>query len=129
MRGLLFGKHSGGSLLLPRKVARAGALNWPKCAICCRAVDAYGIENETDASIEIWARCTGIRVDPDSGQAVHGSFKRHETKQSSTVIFKGIGWSRHRFTDIVSRLTFFDPQGERRFRQSFSAESAEAVPR
>jgi hypothetical protein len=66
---MIFGRHKmqgGGALLLPRETADRdiGAASWPKCARCRRAVDAYGIQNENSTSIEIWAECRGIRLDP-----------------------------------------------------------------
>lgn len=115
--------NPGGAIVLPRAVAAKGVMLWPKCARCGRAVDAYGIENETDGSIEVWARCGGTRIDPSSGLAVFGfSAKNHPTMKSSTVILKGPGWSPQRFTDIVSRLSFFAPEGDRQFRQDVTPE-------
>src|ERR1700690_4191485 len=98
----------GGSILLPRRVAdNVGQLNWPKCAACARQCDAYGIENETPSMIEIWARCNGV---------THGH-RVHELKRDSVVIMKGIGWSPNRFTEIIRRLAFFHPLGDRRWTQ------------
>jgi hypothetical protein len=89
-----------------------------------RSVDAYGYENETDAAIEVWAVCNGVRIDPQSGSAVHGAPKVHETKKDSVVIRKGPGWSHQRLTDLLERLAFFDPQGERDWKQDLSFEGA-----
>lgn len=106
-------------------MADAGTANWPKCAKCMRAVDAYGLENDTAASIEVWARCDGIAIDPRSGDAVAGKVRVHAPLKSSTVITKGIGWSGQRFTDIIRRLAFFadDAMSEgREFTQTLTAQ-------
>lgn len=84
-------------------------MNWPKCAICGRALDAYGLEAENATHVEIWGRCSGIRLDPDSGRAVHGSERIHPEMKSSLTVVKGPGWSENRATDIISRLAFFAP--------------------
>ena len=122
----IFGKaklNPGNAIVLPRQVARKGEMLWPKCRICGRAVDAYGIERESDASIEVWARCGGTRLDPSSGRAVWGfAAKNHPPMKSSTTILKGPGWSPQRFADIVSRLAFFGPEGDREFRQDLTRE-------
>ena len=115
-----FRSNPGSALVVPR--AQAGTSNWPKCTRCKRAVDAYGIENETDRYVEIWARCDGIYRDPRSGQAVHGHGRKHESMKSSVRIGKGPGWSNQRFTDIVSRMAFFAPDGDRDFRQTLTHE-------
>ena len=112
-----------GAVILPRRVADRGQLLWPKCARCMRAVDAYGIENETDASIEIWVRCDGMRIDPRTGQAVHGAMRRHASMRSSVTILKGVGWSPQRFTEIVSKTALFHPEGDRVFLQLPSAQT------
>jgi len=90
-----------------------------------RAVDAYGLENETDSGIEIWARCDGVAIDPSSGVQIHGSPRVHETMKSSIFLNKGRGWSRNRLTDIISRLAFFAPDAAsegREFTQNLSAD-------
>lgn len=121
-----------GSLLLPRPLADRGAANWPKCALCLRAVDRYGIENETARSIEIWAECSGVRIDPATGTVAwildaHGrpvsAPKKHETMRSSVTIAKTAGWSMNRFVDIVRRLAFFAPEGERKWVQDLTAQA------
>lgn len=110
-----------GSLLLPRQ--RAGGLNWPRCARCARVVDAYGIETETAGSIEIWARCDGILRDPKTGLAVGLAARLHYPMKGSVTILKGPGWSRQRFTDIVSRQAFFALDGgDRQWRQDLTPE-------
>jgi hypothetical protein len=115
--------NPGGALILPRPVAARGQVLWPKCARCMRAVDAYGIEEETKGHIEIWARCGGTRIDPATGGAVFGFLARnHPTMKSSTTILKGPGWSPQRFADIVSRLAFFGPEGDRQFVQNVTPE-------
>jgi hypothetical protein len=112
----------GGSILLPRHVADRdrGEANWPKCIRCRRAVDAYGIENETASHIELWARCDGIARDPQTGAAIHGAEKRHGTLRDSIYIEKGDAWTPARFTDIVRRQAFFAPDGDREWEASFS---------
>lgn len=122
---ILFGrKQPPGALILPRKEADrdVGAALWPKCARCRRAVDAHGVMNENSSSIEIWARCDGIRVDPKTGQAVWPFGRVHPRMTSSTHILKGPGWSVNRFSDIVSRLSFFSPDGDRQFTQNLTPE-------
>ena len=112
-------------LILPREVAARGVANWPKCALCMRGVDAYGLENETDSMIEIWARCDGVAIDPSTGVQIHGSPRVHEVKKSSVFIKKGPGWSGNRLTDIISRLAFFAPGAAsegREFTQNLSAD-------
>jgi hypothetical protein len=68
--------------------------------------------------------CYGVRLDPQTGQQVHGSPKVHETRKDSVTVRKGPGWSDQRLTDIISRLAFFDPQGERDWQQTLSADGA-----
>lgn len=117
----LFGKsRARGSLVLPRH--QAGQINWPRCWICKRIVDAYGIENETDASIEVWAKCTGVLQDPQTGLSVGFSTRKHPEMKSSVTILKGPGWSPQRLTDIIARQAFFAPpgEGERQFLQTLS---------
>lgn len=90
-----------------------------------RALDAYGIENETDHHIEIWGRCGGMRLDPDTGTAVHGATPLHPEMKSSMTIVKGPTWSPNTAADIVSRLAFFagDAESEgREFTQELSQE-------
>lgn len=120
-----------GGLLLPRSTARHGLMNWPKCAICMRAVDAYRLVRDTDTEVEIEARCDGVRIDPSSGLAVHGSAMMHPSMKSSITINKGAGWSANRFTDIVSRLAFFAPDAAsegREFTQDTSASGVHKKP-
>jgi hypothetical protein len=119
------GRAGLGSLLLPRSVADRdrGEANWPKCMLCRRAVDAYGIENETRTHLELWVRCDGIRRDPQTGAAVHGAPKVHESRKGSIRIEKGIAWSPARFTDIVRRQAFFAPDGERDWQSSFATDA------
>jgi len=74
-----------------------------------RAVDAYGLENDTDRKIEVWARCDGILRDPTTGQQVHGAERQHEPMKSSVTIVKNVGWSLQRLTDIIARTAFFAP--------------------
>jgi hypothetical protein len=76
--------------------------------ICRRAVDAYGISYETATMVEIWARCDGIRRDPDTGAAVHGAPVFHGTLWDGVQIPKTVDWSHNRFIDAVRRLGFFD---------------------
>lgn len=114
-----------GSLLLPRsKQANVGSQNWPKCALCKRSVDAYGIENETDARIEIWIRCDGVYRDPKTGLAVGLAARVHEPRKTSVTLFKGPGWSANRFTDLVSRTVVFHPEGLRQWLQTITREGA-----
>lgn len=111
-----------GSLLLPRQVADHGQANWPKCALCLRAVDAYGLENDTPAKVEIWARCTGVRIDPRTGGALAGAPRVHDTMQSSVTIRKGPGWSENRQLDTIRRMAFFARDGERGWAQTLTPE-------
>jgi hypothetical protein len=122
---MIFGRHKmqgGGALLLPRETADRdiGAASWPKCARCRRAVDAYGIQNENSTSIEIWAECRGIRLDPATGTAVWPEQRIHYPMKSSVWILKGPGWSPQRFTDIVRRQAFFSPDGDRQYTQTLT---------
>ena len=119
---LFLNRRVPGAILLPRH--RAGQLNWPRCAICHRVVDAYGIENETEASIEIWAECTGMLLDPATGRAVAFSIPKHPKKKGSIVLLKGPGFSANRLTDIIARQAFFSPEGERQWAQNLSADGA-----
>lgn len=85
--------------LMPRSLAREAQAPWPKCAVCMRNVDAYGIENDTPASLEVWVRCDGIR---------DGEERKHEAKRAGFRIDKRryvLGLSENEFRDIVSRLT------------------------
>jgi threonine synthase len=91
-----------------------------------RAVDAYGLENETDSKIELWARCDGVRIDPSTGTVVHGAPKVHETRKDSMVIMKTPDWSQNRLADIISRSAFFAPDGDRKWEQDFTADGVHA---
>jgi hypothetical protein len=112
---------SMGAGILPRHVADQGQMNWPKCAICMRAVDSYGIEEETAQYVQVWAQCDGIRRDPQSGNAVHGAPKMHEMKKGSVHISKLEAVTFNQFSDIVRRLAFFKPtgDGERNYVQQY----------
>lgn len=101
--------HLPGSLILPRAVADGAQRLWPKCARCMRAVDAYGIENETSDHIEVWARCDGIRWDPDSGRALPGSVPVHRSMKTSFTLKKGLNWTPNTFAEIVSKMALFAP--------------------
>lgn len=116
--------NRGGALLIPRQ--QAGQINWPRCALCRRIVDAYGMANETSSSVEIWARCTGVLLDPSTGLAVHGAPKRHEMRADSVTIAKGPGWTHRRLTDAISRLMFFAPDGDRHWAQDLSHDGVHA---
>lgn len=115
-----------GALVLPRRIADRGQVLWPKCARCMRAVDAYGIEAETDERIEIWVRCDGIRIDVQTGQAVPGAARQHESIKTSATILKGLSWTANRFAEIVSKMAFFAPDGEGT-RQFVQTEEADTV--
>jgi hypothetical protein len=101
-----------GAIVLPRKVVDRdrGEANWPKCLLCRRGVDAYGIVRSGEFGIELWARCDGIARDPQSGGAVHGAAKVHETRYDSAVLPKS---TPQQFTDRVRRLAFFGPDGDK----------------
>jgi hypothetical protein len=112
-----------GAHLLPRQVADRGQLNWPKCALCGRAVDAYGIEEDAVLYVEIWAECTGIRLHPDTGAALPGATKVHDKRRGSIKVLKAghLDISNPRFTDMVRRLAFFAPElAERNFDQGLT---------
>jgi hypothetical protein len=119
----IHGNRALGATMIPRQVADRGHMNWPKCALCGRAVDAYGIEDDANLYVEIWAKCSGVRIDPQSGLAVHGAPKVHEERRGSIKIQK---WSHldinsGRFTDLVRRLAFFQPEfAERNFKQGLT---------
>ena len=121
-----FSKPRGG-LILPRGVARQAQLNWPKCCLCGRALDAYGIEGENSESIEIWGRCDGVRHDPDTGRAVHGSERNHPVLKSSMTIVKGPTWSPNTAADLISRLAFFAPDAASEGREVTQTLDAEGV--
>lgn len=91
-----------------------GEANWPKCMICRRAVDAYGISNETEKMVEVWVRCDGIRRDPNTGAAVHGAPYMHGALWDGVQIPKTVDWTHNRFVDAVRRLGFFDVDAEQR---------------
>jgi hypothetical protein len=116
-----------GGLILPRSVANRGVSNWPKCARCGRDVDAYGLENETDHHIEVWARCDGILRDPRTGDAVWEMTRMHEPMKTSVTVNKGSGWSHNRLTDIISRLAFFAPTEVSEGREFYQGISGEGV--
>lgn len=109
-----------GSVILPRQVA-GGATNWPKCMLCKVPVSAYGMENDTDYEVEIWARCDGLQQSVVTGEWV----QVHPMMKSSCTIEKRAGWSANRMTDIIPRLAFFAPDSlseGRDFVQELSAE-------
>jgi hypothetical protein len=93
-----------GSIILPRQVA-GGVTNWPKCMLCKVPVSAYGLENDTDYQVEIWARCDGLQQSIVTGEWC----QVHPVLKSSCVIEKQRGWSQNRLTDIIPRLAFFAP--------------------
>lgn len=109
-----------GSLILPREETR-GLLNWPRCEICKLPVHAYGLENDSDALVEIRATCHGQEF---SANGVPNSARRHPSMTSSIVIHKGPDWSQNRMTDIISRLAFFadEAYAGREFQQDTSEE-------
>ena len=114
-----------GGILIPREMADRGTVNWPKCAKCMRAVDAYGIENETEHLLELWCKCSGSVLDPTTGQRVFGTPTMHEPRKSSFTIVKTTGWSDNRFTDIVRRIAMFSDDGQsegREFTQTLTQE-------
>lgn len=90
-------------------------MNWPKCALCIRQVDAYGLDNETSGSIEVWARCNGVT----QGMRVHPELK------DSVLILKGPGWSMNRFCDSIRRMAFFHPEGDRRWKQNITQDGVD----
>lgn len=99
--------------------------SWPYCHRCGRSVDAYGLENDTPHAIELWARCSGVMLDPETGGQVFGTPRRHEEMKSSVTIIKGAGWSDNRLRDIIARTGFFAPtevSEGREFRQDLSSE-------
>lgn len=114
-----------GGLILPRSVTRQGSSNWPKCAICMQAVDAYGLETDTPTQVEIWARCNGQAVDPATGAPIES--RVHPPLQSSMTVNKGPDWSPNRFSDIVSRLAFFAPDALSEGRDFYQDISGEGV--
>ena len=124
-RPFFFRKEVPGSLLLPRH--KAGQINWPRCARCKRIVDAYGVENESDTHVEIWAKCSGIAQDPDTGLSLPFATRKHHEMKSSVVIMKGPGWSAQRLTDIISRQAFFAIDGDRAWAQNLTREGLKAV--
>lgn len=109
-----------GAILLARPVADRAAASWPKCMRCMRNVDAYGFESETPTKVEVWARCGGVRIDPQTGLAMPYAPKVHELLKSSVTIRKGPGWTDQRFTDIIRRLAFFAPDGDRQWEQTLT---------
>lgn len=124
--GFLGGWSKAGALIVPGHKASKSYANWPRCAICQKAVHRYGIEEETAKYVEVWAECMGILIDPDTGRAVANMPRKHETKRSSARIEKGIGWSPNRFTDLVARLEFFTDSGNRNFLQTFDINGSRA---
>lgn len=88
----------GSSLLLPRGSAH-GEANWPRCAVCLRSVDAYGIDENTRKYIELWARCDGI-AGPYGGKHVRSY--RAGIRIDKTA-WPG-GWTENTSVDILARL-------------------------
>jgi len=116
-----------GSLIVPRgqEMRRTGQINWPRCGICDRIVDAYGLEEDCDAYIELWGECSGQLIDPKTGTPVHGAPRKHERMRSSFRVIKGPGWTANRLTDIVRRTTLFAAEGEREFKQTLTSEGVD----
>ena len=102
-----------GALLLPRQAADRGTDNWPKCMRCLRAVDAYGIERENDASIEVWAKCTGARID-HSQAGLYLWVTRDEDCWATIDWLAGLGI-------VAAPGTFYGPAGERHVRMALTA--------
>ena len=113
-----------GSLVIPRHLEhkRTGQINWPRCAICNRIVDSYGLEENCELYVELWGECSGQLLDPQTGMPVANAPRRHDRIRSSFRIVKGPGWSPNRLTDIVRRTTLFALDGERDFKQDVTAE-------
>lgn len=123
MRKLARRNAPQGSVILPRQQA-GGVTNWPKCMLCKVPVSAYGLENDTDYEVEIWARCDGLQQSIVTGEW----HQVHPMLKSSCTIIKKAGWSPNRLTDIVARLAFFAPDSlseGRDFEQNLSAEGVE----
>jgi hypothetical protein len=92
--------------------------------ICKVPVSAYGLENDTDYEVEIWARCDGLQQSVVTGEWV----QVHQTMKSSCTIIKKVGWSGNRLTDIVARLAFFAPDAlseGRDFEQTLTPEGVD----
>lgn len=120
--GLTTAAWRRGAIVLPRPAARGGGTNWPWCGICKRKVDGYSLANETDYHVEVEAWCSGVRIDPATGQALFGEVRKHDPRKDSVRIVKAPGWTQARFRDIVSRLAFFAEMGERDYRQDLTEE-------
>jgi hypothetical protein len=113
---------------------QAGAGNWPKCGLCRREVDAYGLDNDTGTHVTVWARCGGVRVDPSTGMSVHGFPRVHESREDFVVIRKGpnyrVLWTSRdhawSLTDAIARLVFFHPDATREVVRDGSAEGVHA---
>jgi hypothetical protein len=116
--------NRSGALVIPRYAEhkRTGQINWPRCAICKRIVDSYGLEEDCEQYVELWGECSGLLLDPKTGTPVHGASRKHERMRSSFRITKGPGWSSNRLTDIVRRTELFALDGERDFAQRLTIE-------
>lgn len=83
--------NSSGAILLKERAR--GQINWPACSRCLRIVDAYGIEEETEKYIEVWARC-----DQHRGRDV-------------VRIQKHLGWGPNTLSSIIRFVGFFARTG------------------
>jgi hypothetical protein len=68
------------------------AINWPSCGRCRRVVDAYGIDEETDAAVHVWVR--------------------HHGERDGIVLMKGPFWTPSQLGLELGGMTFFMPKAE-----------------
>lgn len=98
-----------GSLLVPRGIADRAVVQWPKCLRCGRIVSAYGYDNETDRTVEVWVRCDGQEP---GGERVHAPRRAGVTIDKRS--YPG-GWTENTRVDVLRRVAL-EPGGVGRWR-------------
>lgn len=87
------------SMLLPYGQG-GGDANWPKCVLCRRSVDAYGLgEHVPGKYIELWVRCDGIA-------GIYGGAHVRSYRAGIRIDLRGYqeGWTRNTSVDILRRI-------------------------
>jgi hypothetical protein len=89
---------AGSSVLAPSLIGHGEAL-WPRCLVCKRSADAYGIAEETRKYVEFWVRCDGIA-------GIYGGMHARSYRAGIRIDktrFPG-GWSHNTMAAVLPRL-------------------------
>jgi hypothetical protein len=119
-----------GAVILPRQRSGKGLQNWPKCMLCNTCIQVHSFDSNdflTDPNVRKTAlrvKCYGIPIDPTSGMAQFGFAQIHPVKEDFIVLEKGPGFTMNRLRDILPRLGFFGPLGDRKWQQTVTIQGA-----